>query len=221
MHLFNKLFLRLYGRWVLYYIRRERHFKYAGLSLKIPAGVFHPGLFFSTKVLINFLQKVDFQGKTLLDLGTGSGILALYAAKRGARATAVDINPRAVETARANALSNKLSIALIQSDLFLNIESQQFDIVLINPPYYAAKPGDQADFAFFAGEQLEYFEQLFVQMPSFLGANSRVWMVISKDCNLALIERYARESGFRLMLEEEKRVWSKSVLVLSCTYIGE
>jgi len=46
------------------------------------------------------------EGERVLDMGTGSGVNAILAATKGAQVLAVDINPRAVEAARANAQGN-------------------------------------------------------------------------------------------------------------------
>ena len=59
--LLKKIWLPLYGRWVLYYMQKPRSYRYAGLQVRIPPGVFHPGLFFSTPAFIDFLQNTDFQ----------------------------------------------------------------------------------------------------------------------------------------------------------------
>ena len=165
---FRRFFLPFYRRWALWYIRRERVFRYGGLRLRVPPGVFHPGVFFSTPIFLSFLQKIDLQGKTVIDVGTGSGALALFAARRGARVTALDVNPLAVATARDNARDNGLEVAVMESDLFDRVPAQAFDYVLINPPYYPRSPRDTAESAFFAGENLEYFEKLFRQLPGCL-----------------------------------------------------
>ncbi len=166
--LFRRFFLPFYRRWALWHIRREQVFRYGGLRLRVPPGVFHPGVFFSTPIFLSFLQKIDLQGKTVIDVGTGSGALALFAARRGARVTALDINPLAVATARDNARDNGLEVAVMESDLFDRVPAQAFDYVLINPPYYPRSPRDTAESAFFAGENLEYFEKLFRQLPGCL-----------------------------------------------------
>ena len=176
---FRLLILPFYRAWALRYIRRERTFVYAGLRLRIPPGVFHPGVFFSTPVFLKFLQKIDLQGKTVLDVGTGSGALALFAAKKGARVTAIDIHPAAVEAALRNAGNNALTIRAVESDLFDKLPAQHFDVLLVNPPYYPRRPEDAAGHAFFAGEHFEYFERLFAGLGVFMHPYSHLCMILS------------------------------------------
>lgn len=76
------------------------------------------------------------KGKKFLELGCGSGLISIAAAKKGARVTASDINPVAVEFLVKNSEENKVEIEVIESDLFNDIPKQPFDIIAINPPYY-------------------------------------------------------------------------------------
>lgn len=83
---------------------------------------------------INFTRYISKQsGKKVLDVGTGSGFIAIYLALNGRDVTASDINPRALEVAKENALNLGANINFIQSDLFDNI-SQKFDLIIFNPP---------------------------------------------------------------------------------------
>jgi release factor glutamine methyltransferase len=75
----------------------------------------------------------------VLDIGTGSGCLAVAIAKhhKSAHVTAVDISPEALTVAASNAGKHGLAerIRFVQSDLFAAVASEQFDFVLSNPPY--------------------------------------------------------------------------------------
>jgi release factor glutamine methyltransferase len=198
------------------YIRRTRHFECAGLRLRVPPGVFHPGVFFSSPIFVSFLQKVDFQGKSVVDIGTGSGLLALFAAQKGAIATALDIHPLAVEAARSNAESNRLPLRVVQSDLFDALAPAAFDAVLINPPYYPRAPRTDAERAFFAGENWGYFEKLFSQLHAYIHRGSQVWMVLSEDCNLLKIKELAQSQGFSMEIVFERKKWGERFWVLEC-----
>ncbi|MER5177484.1 HemK2/MTQ2 family protein methyltransferase [Streptomyces sp. NPDC002896] len=80
-------------------------------------------------------------GTDVLDVGTGSGALALYAARLGARVTATDISRRAVVTARLNALLAGRHISVHRGDLLEPVRGRSYDIVLSNPPYVPTPPG--------------------------------------------------------------------------------
>lgn len=73
---------------------------------------------------------------TVLDLCTGSGIIAVTAARRGVRSvTAVDVSRRAVATARLNAKINDVRVDVHRGDLFEVVGDRRFDLVVANPPY--------------------------------------------------------------------------------------
>ncbi|MBK8921757.1 MAG: methyltransferase [Saprospirales bacterium] len=207
--MYRRCWLPIYRRLALHYIRRERRFRFGGLRLTIPPGVFHPGVFFSTPIFLRYLETIDLQDKKILDIGTGSGVMALFAARKGARAAALDIHPLAVETARRNAATLQLQLAVWQSDLFDALPAQQFDYVLINPPYYPRTPETDAERAFFAGENLEYFEKLFHQLPDYIHAGSRIWMILSEDCHLEKIQEIAGRNGFSFSLVYQKYRWGE------------
>ena len=72
----------------------------------------------------------------VLDLCTGSGALAITAAKAGARdVVAVDVSRRAVLTAQLNALLNGVRIEALRGDLFDAVADRRFDLIVSNPPY--------------------------------------------------------------------------------------
>jgi SAM-dependent methyltransferase len=80
-----------------------------------------------------------FQGKVVADVGTGSGILAVMACKRGAaRVIAVDINPRAVAYAKTTCLLNDCAQIEVREG---SIESvvREADVIVSNPPYMSER----------------------------------------------------------------------------------
>ncbi len=82
--------------------------------------VFHPRYFLTSAFFARFLLDLDLSGKRVADVGTGSGILALAAARAGAASVlALDINPHAAQAAVENAHSNGFgdSISAIGSNL--------------------------------------------------------------------------------------------------------
>ncbi|SNS24510.1 N5-glutamine methyltransferase family protein [Actinomadura mexicana] len=84
--------------------------------------------------------------ENLLDLGTGCGVQAVHAAGRspGARITATDVNPRALELAGMSfALSGVDGAELLRGSLLEPVEGRRFDLIVSNPPFVVAPPGDR------------------------------------------------------------------------------
>ncbi|MFE3637230.1 HemK2/MTQ2 family protein methyltransferase [Streptomyces sp. NPDC059168] len=83
-------------------------------------------------------------GARVLDVGTGSGALALAAARHGAEVTAVDVSRRAVWTARLNARLTGLPVRIRRGNLFGPVADGTYDLILANPPYVPAPGGGRA-----------------------------------------------------------------------------
>ena len=81
-------------------------------------------------------------GDQVLDPYTGSGVLALAAALKGAEATAVDISRRAVLSARINAALNGVSLRTVRSATLDPLNGQRFDLIAANPPYLPGPAGE-------------------------------------------------------------------------------
>ena len=109
-----------------------------------------PGVFLSAHASAWFLPLMEenadlFRGKSVLEIGVGSGIISLYAALLGAeRVVSTDINPAALETTRLNAA--EIGVAdLIETRLVSGNDisaysviqpGERFDFILSNPPYF-------------------------------------------------------------------------------------
>jgi release factor glutamine methyltransferase len=187
------------------YLSRKRIYKHNGFKLEIPPEVFHPGFFFSTKLLMQQLERFSLNGKAILELGAGSGLISMHAAEKGATVTATDINRIAVEQLKANAEKNGVPLKVIHSDLFKEIAVEQFDYIFINPPYYKKDPVKDLDWAWCCGTNGEYFQQLFAGIGDYMHAKSEVLMVLCDGCDLQMIERMAMKNGFVLRTVLEKK----------------
>jgi len=190
------------------YLAKKRNYRYKDIVLEIPQGVFHPGFFFSTQLLLLYIGNLTLQGKKILELGAGSGLISIFTAKKGAKVTATDINPVAVEYLKKNSEKNGVGFEIINSDLFRDIPRQQFDIIAINPPYYKKKPATINDFAWYCGENGGYFQKLFNGLRGYIYKNSDVLMVLSEDCDINMIERMAAVKNFSLQkIVTKKAIW--------------
>ncbi|MFF1477561.1 HemK2/MTQ2 family protein methyltransferase [Streptomyces sp. NPDC058301] len=108
------------------------------MTLLAPPGVYTPQA--DTALLAEALHDEPVPpGAEVLDVGTGTGALAIAAARRGARVTAVDISWRAVVTARLNARLAGLPVQVVRGNLLAPVEGRTYDLILSNPPYVPAR----------------------------------------------------------------------------------
>ena len=129
---FFRLIERRSKRIPLSYVIGTRDF--FGLTFKVDENVLIPEQ--ETELLVEEVIKHS-EGKSVLDMCTGSGCIAISIALFGkpSRVSASDISPKALEVARENAKSLKAGeISFIQGDMFENV-TDKFDIIVSNPPY--------------------------------------------------------------------------------------
>ena len=203
--LLKNIVSRTYKPLLVKYLSKTRQYRYKGISLSIPPEVFHPGFFFSTQMLLDYIQSMPLKEKNFLELGCGSGLISIVAAKQHAKVVATDINPVAVELLKKNSHDNTVEIEIILSDLFEKIPVQQFDIIAINPPYYKKTPIKHSDYAWLCGENGEYFSELFKNLENYIHPASEVLMVLFDGCDMDMINGYASANGFSLNCVREKQ----------------
>ena len=151
-------------------------------------------------------------GERFLDMGCGSGLIAVHAAKAGADVVAADINPHAVDCTRRNAHKNGVRLEVVQSNLFEQLHGS-FDVIAFNPPYLALEEKSTSwiekswsggeDGADVAGPFLE-------QAHRYLAPNGRIYMILSSLGGLRTLLRTAKKH-YRSELIEEKHMFFESI----------
>jgi predicted RNA methylase len=122
----------------------------------------------------------DVTGKRVLDVGTGTGVLALLLLQRGAAyATGTDCDPRALACARANAKKLKLDgkFEALEADLFPPGD-ERFDLIVSNPPWIPEAPKNRVDRAVF-DEDSRFVRTLLSVAPSRLAPQGQVLLLMS------------------------------------------
>ena len=180
------------------YLSKTRTYQYEGIRIEVAPDVFHPGFFFSTHVLLKYLKKLPLEKMIFLEMGCGSGLISIYAAKKGAIVTATDINKIALQFLAKNSRFNNAALRIIESDLFRDIPEQLFDIIAINPPYYKKQPLVTRDYAWHCGENGEFFEFLFRDLGRYIHSQTEVCMVLFEGCDMEMISNQASKYGFEL-----------------------
>lgn len=170
-----------------------------GVPLLVLPQVFNPVLFRSGEILARAVAASPEApaGSRALDLGTGSGIGAVFAARRGYRVVAVDLNPEAVRCARLNALLNGCEerIEIRQGDLFEPVAAETFDLVLFNPPFFRGDPRDPLDLAWRGAGVLERFA---AGLPRALAPGGTALVALSTDGDGGALLAALADGGFAI-----------------------
>lgn len=150
--------------------------------------------------------------KTILDIGTGTGVIALMLAQRfpNAAIDAVEIDPTSAKTAEQNFINSKYAgqLTLYETDIaefWLQKQYQQYDLIVSNPPFYLdtlISPKENKTLAKHAVPQ--FFENLLKTVPDFLTTNGSLWIILPVKTAL-LVKELAQNQIF---LQEEIAVSS-------------
>ena len=163
-----------------------------------------------TFMLLDYLDGLD-PGENILDIGTGSGILAIYCAKRGSEVVAADIDWRALKLAEKNALCNDVSIEFLKSDLFEGIKGR-FDTIIFNPPYLPTSCEEPRDVSWDGGENGDMLVRRFLkELPEFL--RNRAFMILSSLNPLKEIRKLANENGLEMRKVSERSFFFEKLYV--------
>jgi methylase of polypeptide subunit release factors len=173
-------------RWAFLLVQRRRYNRLAldtvaGYPIVLLPGVFHPRLFRTGEFLAQALHEALIPpGALVLDMGTGSGVGALSAARFARRVVAVDINPAAVRCARINVLLNELEerIEVRRGDLFDPVPGERFDVVLFNPPFFSGVPRDDVERALWSTDVAPRFA---AGLPGHLAPGGCGLVLLSSD----------------------------------------
>ena len=151
------------------------------------------------------LRAVDvLPGQNFLEVGCGSGLISLHAAKLGAIVSAVDINPNAVECTRQNANRNGVRVKVRQSDLFQNVTGY-FDVIAFNPPYLPTETRSTSwiEKSWSGGEEGSETAVAFLgQAWKYLAPGGYIYLVLSSIGGLMSVLKAAKDKYECEMIEE-------------------
>ena len=197
--------------------RTTRCTRAGGFRLTVGPSVFHPRYFLTSEFFASFIGGLDLSGKRVADVGTGSGILALAAARAGAaQVTAIDINPNAAlataENARANGFSGQVT-TMCANLLSALAPEALFDIIISSPPSFPGEPRDVADRAWHAGPNYRDIVALFDQACERLAPGGCVYILLSSDSDLDLFSVLIMRAHLQARLVAERSILIESFLI--------
>lgn len=184
-----------------------------GMRFVVTPSVFNPkvprtGAFLASRIDSRLVCR-DWE---VLDMGTGSGVCAVFAAAHARRVVAVDINPAAVRCAGINALLNQLEhrIEVRHGDLFGPVPGERFDLVLFNPPFVRGTPRDDRDRAWRSNDVAQRFA---AGLGAHLKPGGSALVILSTfGDGLGFINEFRRH-GFEISVLAERRFINEKLTI--------
>ena len=160
-------------------------------------------------------------GESVLEIGTGSGIVAMYASKLTDKVTATDINFDAITLAESNFRANNIdNIELLFGNLFEPVKNRKFDVILFNTPYLPTEEGevieDNLNYAFDGGLNGRKIIDLFLnEVRNHLNDSGTVKLIQSSlsDNNLTL--KKLDELGFIAETAKKEHYFFEDIVLIN------
>jgi release factor glutamine methyltransferase len=172
----------------------EHTFEYLGISIVVP-----PEVMPITPISHLLGEQVVSEarpGERVLDMGTGSGVNAILAARQGAEVLAVDVSPRALDAAQANADQNGVDdrVEVRRSDVFSDVDGT-FDLIVFDPPFRWFKPRSLME-SVMADEGYQAMTRFFREAREYLKDSGRMLIFFGTSGDLGYLQRLMAENGF-------------------------
>ena len=199
---------------------------YDNLTFEVSQDVYEPAE--DTILLANCLKHVIKEGDTVLDVGSGCGILAVVAAKKAKKVVATDLNPYAVECTKlnseANGVTNKINVRL--GNLFQPLRrDDRFDVIVFNAPYLPALPSEQKTWierAWAGGPTgRQVIDQFISKAPRYLKKNGTILLVQSSLANIRKTLEKLQEAGFKSTTIAQTKVSFETIVVIQARHLSE
>jgi release factor glutamine methyltransferase len=190
--------------------------KYHGMEFETCKNVYEPAE--DTFLLADNLEikKSD----SVLEIGTGTGIIGIIASKIAKNVVAIDINKYAVACAHNNAAINQARVDVRLGDLFDPVEDEKFDLILFNTPYLPTEEEDVVDdeleAAWNGGKDGRVVINRFINdLTEHLNTGGRVQLVQSSLSNVEETIGKMMELGFEVSVTASERFFFEEVVVLT------
>jgi len=203
---------------------RKRIF-YADLSFEVYEEVYEPAE--DTFLIADVLSRTVAEGETVLEVGTGCGILAVIASRKAKKVVATDINPHAIKCTKENAQTNRASskIEARLGDLFEQIsETEKFSLIVFNAPYLPSTKGEHRSWksrAWAGGSTGRRIIDRFVNgAPNHLKTKGRILLVQSTLSDVEETLRKFRERGLDAKVVAESKAAFEMIVVIQASHLS-
>ncbi|MCL2116781.1 MAG: class I SAM-dependent methyltransferase [Methanobrevibacter sp.] len=166
------------------------------------------------------------KGEKVLEIGTGSGIIAIYASKMTEDIVATDINFNAIELAEKNFASNGLkNIQLFLGNLFEPVKNQKFDVILFNAPYLPTESSeildDNLNYAFDGGlDGRNVIDKFLNQVKNHLNHGGRVQLIQSSLSNIEETLNKLNDLGFKVEITATEKFFFEEIVLITAFLDG-
>lgn len=175
-----------------------------GIEIEVLPNVFSPKYFADSAWFAKEVPTIV--GKSsLLEIGTGTGIVAIFCAMKGAKVVATDISPDAIRNAKLNAEKQGLDISVREGSVYEPIKpDEKFDFIFWNHPFNNwQEPVDDVLLMGGFDYNYHYLEEYISGARNHLSENGRLLLGTGNFSDLDSIQKISDKNGFEMVLLKE------------------
>lgn len=184
----------------------------------------HPNVYEPAEDTFLLAENLDIKRRDeVLEIGTGTGLVAVTAAQRSRKVTATDINEDAVRCALKNTIANRTyNVELKTGDLFEPVEDEKFDLILFNTPYLPTEEDEKFDEKINAAwdggaDGRETIDRFIDELKGHLNDGGRVQLVQSSLSDNEKTIRKLEEMGFDASITAREKCFFEEIVVITGT----
>ncbi|HDD25615.1 MAG TPA: hypothetical protein ENF75_00795 [Acidilobales archaeon] len=204
LKIFHKLFLKL---------RITLKFRIHGLTILVLPSVFIPKYVVSTEMILNALKSIKISpGLKVLELGSGSGVLSIFVAKKGGCAYFLEVNKVAIVNTLINAYVNNVEerVKLLRSKIL------EFPLVIMNPPFLPCYIKEGLDINWCCGPNLNLLLNMLNEARRHLKRGGYLILTASSLTNHELVRHLLNALGIEVIYMVKKPSIFDSVYLMLC-----
>ena len=177
-----------------------------------------------TEELVSWVIKNDNHYKTILDIGTGSGCIAIALAKfiKNSRVTAWDIDEKILSVAEKNASKNKVKVLFELKDITTIKSNNKFDLIISNPPYIcdSEKLGMKNNVLLFEphlalfvndNDPLFFYLKIIDFAKSNLNDNGKIFLEINENQSIGVVKLLNNAGFYDIELKKDFRLKNRMI----------
>jgi release factor glutamine methyltransferase len=182
----------------------------------------HPEVYEPAEDTFLFAENLQVERRDhILEIGTGTGLIAIIVSRQCRTVTATDVNPQAIDCAVKNIITNKAyNVKLKQGDLFEPVQNEKFDLILFNTPYLPTSEeemvDDELDAAWDGGEDgRKVIDQFLEGVKDHLNPGGRVQLVQSSLSDIDKTIAKLKEIGLEASVTAREKCFFEEIVVIT------